>query len=147
MNPIRDDSSKVETQVRKLHLSSARGYRGATYEFVCSFTNGRLLLGLPPRIRNHQSKIASVLLECHQWCPQRFWVPTTSVWGSGQTGPQRLWWTVRFFHNVTTQFVLFSRSDSGVLLTVINAQVSDSTICRLQYVFNVSNRLARIGSV
>ena len=82
---------------------------------------------------------------------------------------------------LAAQFAFFSHADSGVLLTAINAQVSDTTLsfnqatknvarnqaapssrlstviddpensfnkfCRLQHVFNVSNRLARIGSV
>ena len=74
---------------------------------------------------------------------------------------------VRVCACLAAQFAFFSRADSGVLLTAINAQASASTfsvnqsaknvarnqaapssrVCRLQHVFNVSNRLARIGSV
>ncbi len=48
------------TQVRRLHLSGEGRCMGVTYEFFDYFlTNGRHLLGLPPRISHHQRKIAS----------------------------------------------------------------------------------------
>ncbi len=42
---------------------------------------------------------------------------------------------------LTTQFVFFSRADSGVLLTVINVQVSDTTLSINQTAKNVARNL------
>jgi hypothetical protein len=49
---------------------------------------------------------------------------------------------IRVYTCLTSQFVFFSRTDSGVLLTVINAQVSDSTIFINQAVKNVARNQA-----
>ncbi len=43
---------------------------------------------------------------------------------------------------LTTLFVFFSRADSGVLLTVINAQVSDSTLSIIQAAKNIAHNQA-----
>ncbi len=43
---------------------------------------------------------------------------------------------------LTTQFAFFSRADSGVLLTVINAQVSDTTLSINQAAKNVAHNQA-----
>ena len=47
---------------------------------------------------------------------------------------------------LVTQFVFFSRADSGVLLTVINAQVSDSTLSINQAAKNVAHNQAAPSS-
>ena len=47
---------------------------------------------------------------------------------------------------LAAQFAFFSRADSGVLLTVINAQVSDSTLSINQTVKNVARNQAAPSS-
>ncbi len=47
---------------------------------------------------------------------------------------------------MTAQFAFFSRADSGVLLTVINAQLSDSTLSIHQAAKNVAHNQAALSS-
>ena len=91
------------TQVRNFHVSSAGWYRRSSYVcFVSVVTNGRLLLGLPLGIWYDQCKITPSLLECDQHCAQRLWVPVTVLWSSRQADSQRLHWTSRILHSLTT---------------------------------------------
>jgi hypothetical protein len=56
----------------KAQVQDDAGAPRMSERIACFLANGRGLLGLPPRIRQHLRKVAAALLERHQCGPQRF---------------------------------------------------------------------------